>query len=305
MLVTMRRRVRFLVRMALQSLMQDRRCPNCDCPFTAKAGRKWGVMQVRRCYRCGLMFRWPKDSLKFNLNYYQRQYVEAIVTDAPNQVESARLVAWGQGKVNLLRGLVAPGARVLDFGCSWGYNADLLRGLGYRVVGFEISRPRAAFGRRHFGLDILDAYDRLHQLPGGTFDAIFASHVLEHLPRIDGVLSEFARLVRPDGVVLILVPNCGDGRGGLRVGWKPIVGEKHPMAFDCRFFEIALPRYGFQPLVTTGMEDYEAIQAFLTHANQERTRDQAELVVLARRVVQVSGVPPRTQASVQVEAVNA
>ena len=54
-----------------------------------------------------------------------------------------------------------PGGRVLDFGCSWGYGTYQLRQAGFDAVGFEVSRPRAKFGREKLGLNIIDSFDEL------------------------------------------------------------------------------------------------------------------------------------------------
>lgn len=44
----------------------------------------------------------------------------------------------------------------------------------------------------------------------GTFDRVIASHVLEHLPRPHEVLREWSRLLRPGGVLSLLLP-CDPG----------------------------------------------------------------------------------------------
>ncbi|WP_243358657.1 class I SAM-dependent methyltransferase [Fundidesulfovibrio terrae] len=45
--------------------------------------------------------------------------------------------------------------------------------------------------------------------PDGTFDAVYHSHVLEHLPRaaVPGFLAECRRVLRPDGVIRVAVPD--------------------------------------------------------------------------------------------------
>jgi SAM-dependent methyltransferase len=43
----------------------------------------------------------------------------------------------------------------------------------------------------------------------GTFDAVFGSHVLEHLAphEVDKAMSEFLRVLNPQGIVVMIVPN--------------------------------------------------------------------------------------------------
>jgi SAM-dependent methyltransferase len=44
------------------------------------------------------------------------------------------------------------------------------------------------------------------QYPGDYFDVIYCSHVLEHVPNDKLAMREFARVLKPGGVAIILVP---------------------------------------------------------------------------------------------------
>ena len=58
------------------------------------------------------------------------------------------------------------------------------------------------FGRRY----VTDACD-LSVIPNETYDFVLASHVLEHIANPLRALQEFKRVLKPGGVVLILVPD--------------------------------------------------------------------------------------------------
>jgi 2-polyprenyl-3-methyl-5-hydroxy-6-metoxy-1,4-benzoquinol methylase len=278
------RRLRYLSRVVALSFVQDTRCPHCGSLSTKTIGRKWALLQARCCQDCALKFRWPKDSTAFNRSFYQERYKESTVTDVDGE-DRGNINRDLSGKVDLFRILEPKARTVLDFGCSWGYITDLIRSSGYKVVGFETSKGRAGFGRKHFSLDILDSYEGLAALPQESFDAIFTSHVLEHLPCLDVTFKEFRRLLRPAGALLIFVPNCGDGRGSLRKNWRAMIGEKHTMAFDSIFFREALPRYGFSVKAATGRGNYQCIATYLKSPGQAALDlDGEELVVWGRRL---------------------
>ena len=57
--------------------------------------------------------------------------------------------------------------------------------------------------------------------PDDSFDRLIATHVLEHLPNPVSVLSEWNRVVRPDGIISIVLP-CDPGFFG---GWGDILGH--------------------------------------------------------------------------------
>src|SRR5437870_2305691 len=52
-------------------------------------------------------------------------------------------------------------------------------------------------------------FGRSDRLPfdDGSFDLIVCHHVLEHLAPLDAVLSEIARVLKPDGRLFVAVPN--------------------------------------------------------------------------------------------------
>ncbi len=48
------------------------------------------------------------------------------------------------------------------------------------------------------------------QLPDDSFDAIYCSHVLEHVPEDRRAMAEFYRVLKPGGWAIILVPISGE-----------------------------------------------------------------------------------------------
>jgi SAM-dependent methyltransferase len=122
---------------------------------------------------------------------------------------------------------VGPGMLVMDVGAGAGLRADALLALGARVLALEpdpveATRARAALrGRavvRHAALAELDP-DTVRA------DAVLCWHVLEHLPELDGSLARMRDALRPDGTLLLAVPNTGGAEarllGGRWQGWDP------------------------------------------------------------------------------------
>jgi 2-polyprenyl-6-hydroxyphenyl methylase/3-demethylubiquinone-9 3-methyltransferase len=100
------------------------------------------------------------------------------------------------------------GASVLDLGCGKGRFAARLQEMGARVVGLDRSQAMLAEGR---GLDrVLGSAARL-PFSDGSFDAVVAIEVFEHLPSNFelAVLAEIRRVLRPGGVVAVVDKNAG------------------------------------------------------------------------------------------------
>jgi 2-polyprenyl-6-hydroxyphenyl methylase/3-demethylubiquinone-9 3-methyltransferase len=110
-----------------------------------------------------------------------------------------------------LRGIaeaLAPvaGKLILDLGCGKGRFARSLQALGARVVGLDLS---VAMMAEAAGLPRVRGTARRLPFGSGTFDAIIAIEVFEHLdPRSrDLVWAEARRALRHDGVLAIVDKN--------------------------------------------------------------------------------------------------
>ena len=83
-------------------------------------------------------------------------------------------------------------------------------------VELELGCGRRKRNSESIGVDILDypdvdivgdVYETLKSFPAGSVDAIYSYHFVEHLPEISKLLSELARIVRPNGDVEIVAPH--------------------------------------------------------------------------------------------------
>lgn len=98
------------------------------------------------------------------------------------------------------------GQRVLDAGCGAGAHAAAMVERGARVTGIDKSRALLEIARRRLGPDVHLAEADLSQgLPfaDGSFDAILASLVMHYLEDWSLPLTEFRRVLAPEGRLVI------------------------------------------------------------------------------------------------------
>jgi SAM-dependent methyltransferase len=97
-----------------------------------------------------------------------------------------------------------PPGVALDAACGTGRFAELLAHQGHQVIGVDSSPDMLAYARRRVpdGEFRLAELDRL-PLPDDSADVIVCALALVHVPRLQPVLAEFARVLRPGGDLVI------------------------------------------------------------------------------------------------------
>jgi SAM-dependent methyltransferase len=97
----------------------------------------------------------------------------------------------------------APGV-ALDAACGTGRFAEFLARRGHQVIGVDGSPDMLAHARRRVpdGEFHLAELDRL-PLPDDSADVIVCALALVHVPRLQPVMAEFARVLRPGGDLVI------------------------------------------------------------------------------------------------------
>lgn len=103
---------------------------------------------------------------------------------------------------------------ILDWGCGRGRAVAKLRAAGFNAFGIDIDERVMLNGHQLFndrGLDphaLLRAADDLKCFPDGFFHCIISDQVMEHLPDLEAVLREMARLTAVGGLGLHCFPGA-------------------------------------------------------------------------------------------------
>ena len=105
---------------------------------------------------------------------------------------------------------LARGKRVLDAGCGSGYGSELLhRGGAAEVVAVDVSPEviEAVAANAADGVVCEVADIAALPYPEASFDLVVCFEAIEHVEEPDAVLDQFARVLRPDGLLVISSPN--------------------------------------------------------------------------------------------------
>lgn len=104
--------------------------------------------------------------------------------------------------------LPAGPARVLDAGCGTGGLIKALRAAGrdWRLTGLDFMPLACELARERTGAEIVPGSITALPFADGAFDAVVSTDVVCQVEDGGQALREFARVVRPGGVVLVNVP---------------------------------------------------------------------------------------------------
>src|SRR5687767_5056473 len=107
---------------------------------------------------------------------------------------------------------LARGRRVLDAACGEGYGSALLARGAASVLGIDISADAVAHATARYAqrpklrFEAGDA-TALDDLPAASFDLIVSFETLEHVEAQERMLDGFARLLAPDGALVLSSPD--------------------------------------------------------------------------------------------------
>ena len=119
--------------------------------------------------------------------------------------------------------LCPPPGNILDLGCGTGEIAAALEQRGYHVTACDLAEEMIAVARaNHHRTSVewvcLEPDWEVLPFADRRFDGIVASSVFEYLVDVPRVAAELARVLRPEGVLLLSVPNPCNGVRKLE-GW--------------------------------------------------------------------------------------
>lgn len=186
--------------------MKRVKCYLCGCTsFEKVPGRVRDVkrLHVMRCMECGLTC--LNDFSHADKKYYREAKMDNVTTVDRWNAWLFETSADDDRRVQMLKQSLI-GKDVLDFGCGSGgflLKAKLFAG---SVIGVELNTFSGKILRDH-GIPVVSA---LNELSGKTFDCVTLFHLLEHIPDPIRLLKQLAAHIRPEGRIIIEVPNAND-----------------------------------------------------------------------------------------------
>ena len=192
-------------------------CPVCLNPVTAPAlvGTDFlfestsKTFTLYSCEACRCLFLHPMpDSREIERFYPADYWWNARRSGGLKKLESVyRKLALRDHIAFITKAAGDRGVDVLDVGCGSGTLLGLLKQRGFRVTGLDFSAEAAAIAKAENGVDVaVGSLEEAH-FPAESFDVVTLFHVMEHVTNPRLVLAQVSRVLKPNGVAILQVPN--------------------------------------------------------------------------------------------------
>ncbi len=205
-------------------------------------------LRVVRCGQCRLVYVNPQPTAQAVADYYTARNISAQVgwVDGTANLNAQRQALWRERWSDVQRWKSGPNLHILDIGCGWGDFLSLARQAGWAVHGHELSLELAQLVRHQNQIPVTVGDLEQASLAPGSFDIITMWHVLEHTRDPLRTLRHARSLLRPDGILVIEVPNLNFI---VRKSYRcPFSSVLHLFHFSPATLAAVFHQSGFQPL---------------------------------------------------------
>jgi SAM-dependent methyltransferase len=237
---------------------QDSRCPACQSPdsralFEATdrlyrtTDRNFRIIECRRCRLIRLS---PQPDVRELRAYYPDNYWFTPEAETVDHLEELYRRIVLRDHLNFvrraLRSSQADGP-ILDVGCGGGLFLKMLAERGYRVAGLDFSPGAARLAWKSNGVPVACGTLSNAPLASNSCSAVTMFHVLEHVNDPHAYLDEARRLLKPEGRVILQVPNAACWQF-LLLGknWSGLDVPRHLWNFRPPNLDLLLERSGFE-----------------------------------------------------------
>lgn len=163
---------------------------------------------VARCPECGLRWLDPRPNAQGCQKLYSQEIYfggKVSVPERYDEVIAGRLDYLSRRICKATKMCGGDRLAILDYGAATGDFVALAQSQGHRCEGVELSDDARAIAHCRHGVQLM-APEQAQKLDAAQFDVIHMNHVLEHMPDPVEHLHWCRRLLKPNGLLIIEVP---------------------------------------------------------------------------------------------------
>jgi len=230
-------------------------CPSCGCAsiYPAVSAKDHTVthemFEIWHCDDCTMRFTQNVPGPAAIGRYYQSpDYVshsdteKGLINRLYHLVRNYTLT----GKRKLVQNATGKkSGTLLDVGAGTGAFANTMQLAGWELTGLEPDETARRNANNKYGLQLVSP-DSLFGLEPSRFDVITMWHVLEHVHDLHGYLTQFQKILKPGGRLIIAVPNYTSYDAKVYKGyWAAYDVPRHLYHFSPKSMELLGKAKGF------------------------------------------------------------
>lgn len=142
---------------------------------------------------------------------------------------------------------------LLDVGCGTGDFLETAKNNNWEVVGVEPNKQARAIANAKTNNAVFDI-QHLETLKANSFDVITLWHVFEHLPDLEFHIKRFRQLLKPNGTLVIAVPNFKSyDAQHYKKYWAAYDVPRHLWHFSKKSIQLLFKKHNFKLVNTKPM----------------------------------------------------
>ncbi|MBA3705484.1 MAG: class I SAM-dependent methyltransferase [Bacteroidetes bacterium] len=166
------------------------------------------TFQIVQCNSCGFKFTNPRpEENKLGKYYKSETYIshsntkKGFINYTYQAIRKYTLLK----KLQLISKYYKTG-KILDIGCGTGEFLNIFKRAKWDTLGIEPDENARKMAIEKYDLMIKSELE-IKDLEDETFDVISMWHVLEHVPKLHERIEDLKRLIKPNGIIIVAVPN--------------------------------------------------------------------------------------------------
>ena len=213
------------------------------------------LFQIVQCNSCGFKFTNSRPTEdKLGAYYKSEDYVshsntkKGFINSTYQSVRKYTLLK----KLQLISKYYKTG-KILDIGCGTGEFLNTCKNAKWETLGIEPDPDARKMAGTNFSLDIRDESE-IKNLESESFDVISMWHVLEHVPKLNERIEDLKRLIKPNGLIIIAVPNCNSLDAKIyKENWAAYDVPRHLYHFTPKDIELIFKNHSLELFKTLPM----------------------------------------------------
>ncbi|MFH1957616.1 MAG: class I SAM-dependent methyltransferase [bacterium] len=171
---------------------------------------KKGKYRIIDCKTCGFIHILPYPSNEKLKKYYQNEFIEErpLYTDRFSEDLEWWNLIYSDRYENFRKFFPKKKKpNILDIGSGLGHFLNYGKKKGWDVLGVEPGKKACSYSKK-MGIKVINGlFGEVDLCRYAPFDVVHLSEVMEHVPCPDAILQESWKLLKPNGILCICVPN--------------------------------------------------------------------------------------------------